>query len=69
MKIQRFSGIQKEFQFFPEQDFERFERRFYRSDLGKLYKAVPWKNLIKDFEIKEKIAGRPLTFPPKVDWR
>jgi len=63
MKIQRFSGIQKEFQFFPEQDFERFERRFYRSDLGKLYKAVPWKNLIKDFEIKEKIAGRPFNFP------
>lgn len=63
MNVQRFSGIQREFQFFPGENFELFENRFYRSDLGKLYKAVPWKKLIKDFGIKEKIAGRPFVFP------
>ena len=40
MKIQRFSGIQKEFQFYPSENLERFKERFYQIDLGKLYLAV-----------------------------
>lgn len=62
MKIQRFSGIQREFQFFPTENFGIFENRFYQSDLGKLYSAVPWK-LIRDFGIREKTAGRSFGFP------
>lgn len=65
MKIQRFSGIQKEFQFFPTDDLELFKKRFYQSDLGKLYIAIPWKNLIKDFGIREKNTGRSFDFPPQ----
>lgn len=63
MKIQRFSGIQKEFQFYPTENFERFKNRFYQSDLGKLYLAIPWKKLINDLRIGEKAAGRPFHFP------
>ncbi len=63
MKIQRFSGIQKEFQFYPTENFERFVERFYQSDLGKLYLAVPWKELIKDFDICEKSTGRSFLIP------
>lgn len=63
MKIQQFSSIQKEFQFFPEEYFKQFENRFYQSDLGKLYRAIPWKKLIEGFGIKEKAVGRPFTFP------
>ena len=63
MKIQRFSGIQKEFQFFPTQDYELFINRFYESDLGKLYLAIPWKQLILDFGIQEKRFGRSFGFP------
>ena len=31
MKVQLFTDIQKEFQFFPEQDLERFKNRFLNS--------------------------------------
>jgi len=33
MKVQLFTDIQKEFQFFPEQDLERFKNRFLNSEL------------------------------------
>lgn len=63
MKIQRFSGIQREFQFFPTESFEIFEKRFYQSDLGKLYSAIPWKQMVRDFGIQEKTSGRSFVFP------
>lgn len=63
MKIQRFIGIQQEFQFFPSDNLELFLERFYQSDLGKIYAAIPWDRLVKDFEIKEKVIGRPFVFP------
>lgn len=63
MKIQRFSGIQREFQFFPTESFEIFEKRFYQSDLGKLYSAIPWKQVVRDFGIQEKTSGRSFVFP------
>lgn len=65
MKIQRFNEIQKEFDFYPESNFNLFKARFYESDLGKLYLAIPWDDLIQDFELKEKRDGRPLIFPPQ----
>ena len=57
MKIQRFNEIQKEFDFYPESNFNLFKARFYESDLGKLYLAIPWDDLIQDFELKEKRDG------------
>ncbi|HLS71982.1 MAG TPA: hypothetical protein VK027_09990 [Chitinophagaceae bacterium] len=53
MKVQLFTEIQKEFQFFPEQDLERYKNRFFNSELGKIYKAIPWNDLVRDFNIKE----------------
>lgn len=63
MKVQLFTEIQKEFQFFPEQDLERFKNRFFNSELGKIYKAIPWNDLVRDFNIKEEPTGRPFLFP------
>lgn len=37
--------------------------KIYYQYYDKLYKAVPWKRLIKDFGIREKIGGRPFVFP------
>lgn len=65
MKIQRFSGIQREFQFFPTDNLELFKKRFYQSDLGKLYTAIPWRDLVKDFGIYENNLGRSFNFPPQ----
>jgi hypothetical protein len=65
MKIQPFSGIQREFQFSLIDDLELFKNRFYQSDLGKLYIAIPWKKLISDFGIREKKLGRCFNFPPQ----
>lgn len=65
MKIQRFNKIQKEFDFYPENNFQLFKERFYKSDLGKVYLATPWSDLIRDFRLKEKKDGRPLNFPPQ----
>ena len=65
MKIQPFSGIQREFQFSLIDDLELFKNRFYQSDLGKLYTAIPWKKLISDFGIREKKLGRCFNFPPQ----
>src|SRR5690625_2953152 len=62
MKVQLFTEIQKEFQFFPEQDLERFKNRFLNSELGKIYKAIPWKDLVRDFNIKVEPTGRPFLF-------
>lgn len=65
MKIQRFCEIQKELQLFPEENLIRFENRFYPSDLGKLYLAIPWKDLVRDFDIREDVNGRPFIIPPQ----
>lgn len=65
MKIQRFSGIQKEFNFFEIDNLDRFVQRFYQSDLGKIYLAIPWEKLVKAFEIKPKRYGRPMDIPPQ----
>lgn len=47
---------------FPSQYFELFEKRFYQSDLVKLYVAIPWKEVIKEFGIKENVIGTPFVF-------
>lgn len=65
MKVQRFSGFQSSFSFFYQNDFESFKNRFYESDLGKIYLAIPWQQLVKQFKLKEKTNGRDLLFPPQ----
>ncbi len=65
-KIQRISGLQHEFSFLnPSDNFNAYFNRFLESDLGKIYTAIPWDNLVSVFKIKEKIKGTKNYFSPK----
>ena len=46
MKVQKFSELHARLSLFPAQDFELFKNRFYQSDLGKIYNAIPWDEMI-----------------------
>ena len=48
-----------------EQDFELYWKGFINSELGKIYNAIPWNNLIKVFELKERTKGRTSLFTPQ----
>ena len=63
MKVRKISEIHSQFSLFPAQDFELFKSRFYQSDLGKIYNAIPWNEMIQVFDIKEEQNGRKFLFP------
>jgi hypothetical protein len=65
MKVQKTSELCTQFSLFPAQNFEVFKNRFYQSDLGKIYSAIPWDEMIKIFDIKEEQEGRKFLFPPQ----
>lgn len=65
MKVQRFSQLQTSLQFSSSDDVQLFKQRFFESDLGKLYLAIPWSALVKELGIKEKRKGRHQLFPPQ----
>lgn len=61
-KIRRLSQFQHTFTFSSqEEQFNTFYARFLESDLGKIYQAVPWDNLVSAFGLKESKKG-PKTF-------
>jgi len=65
-KIRRISDLQHEFSFLnPSDNFDAYYNQFLSSDLGKIYKAVPWDNLVSVFEIKESVKGTKNYFSPK----
>jgi len=65
-KIQRISDLQHEFSFLnPSENFDAYFDNFLSSDLGKIYKAVPWDNLVSVFNIKESVKGTRNYFSPK----
>ena len=66
MKIQRITKFSSESLFyFYEKDFAKFKERFYQSDLGKIYLAIPWKKLISSFSVKESRKGPRSYFSPQ----
>jgi len=65
-KIQRISNLQYEFSFFNAQEnFDLFYSRFLQSDLGKIYTAIPFDDLVQAFKIKEFTKGPNTIFSPK----
>ncbi len=42
-----------------------FYSRFLESDLGKIYQAIPWENLVACFGLKQTRLGRTSLFSPK----
>jgi len=65
-KIRRISHLQHEFSFLsPSDNFDVYFNRFLSSDLGKIYTAIPWDELVYVFKIKESIKGTRNYFSPK----
>ena len=66
MKIQRINQFQPQIPFyFLENNFDQFKLRFLQSDLGKIYKAIPWNKLVKSFKLRDARKGPKSFFSPK----
>ena len=66
LKIQRISEFQHEFSFLrASENFQLYFNQFLLSDLGKIYLAIPWDDLVSVFKIKESIKGTKNHFSPK----
>lgn len=65
-KIRRIDNFQHNFSFStPEQEFDLFFNRFLEGDLGKIYTAIPWDNLVSTFCLKDSYRGPISTFSPQ----
>lgn len=65
-KIQRISDLQHSFSFLnPSENFDVYFDNFLSSDLGKIYTAIPWDELVSVFNIKESTRGTTNYFSPK----
>ena len=49
---------------FSRQDFKRYLDAFLNSNLGSIYKSIPWEELVKVLDIKDKKLGRKSDFSP-----
>ena len=65
-KIRRISEFQHEFSFLSaSENFNLYFNQFLLSDLGKIYLAIPWDDLVSVFKIKESVKGTKNYFSPK----
>jgi len=65
-KLQRISDLQHEFSFLnASENFDVYYHQFLSSDLGKIYTAIPWDELVSAFKIRESIKGTKNYFSPK----
>ena len=66
MKIQRFSQFQSRIQFPNFQNYRKiYFESFLATDLGKIYKALPWDLLVEGFGLKEHKKGPRSIFSPR----
>ena len=64
-KLQRISEFQHKLSFNFENNFNIYYQRFLASDLGKIYTAIPFAELVKHFKLKERKKGAKNIFSPK----
>ena len=65
-KIRRISNFQGEFCFSDQQEqFSEYYVRFLSSELGKIYSAIPWDNLVNGFGLKDSKKGPASLFSPR----
>lgn len=65
-KLQRISNFQHSFSFSSSiEQFDFFYQRFLQSDLGKIYLAIPWDELVGSFGLKESKMGPTSIFGPQ----
>lgn len=64
-KIQRLYETTLELNFLSRQSELALHRSYFLgSDLGKIYRAIPWEELVRTFGLKESILGRKSHFSP-----
>jgi hypothetical protein len=65
-KLQRIFESTPEISFIsPQKEFSLYWNSFLASELGKIYQAIPWNELVKSFKLKEKRKGRLALFSPQ----
>ncbi|WP_299064821.1 transposase, partial [uncultured Polaribacter sp.] len=65
-KIRRISDFQHEFSFLSAtENYTLYFNQFLNSDLGKIYAAIPWYDLVTNFKITESPKGTKNYFSPK----
>src|SRR5690606_8603932 len=65
-KLRRLSGFQHTFTFSSQtEQSDVFYSRFLESDLGKIYLAVPWDELVRSFDLEESKKGPRSIFSAK----
>ena len=58
-KIRNISEFQSSFSFISIADqYEIFQRRFLKSDLGKIYLSIPWNEVVLTLGLKENRKGQ-----------
>lgn len=66
MKVQRIYESSLEINFnSPRQEFSLYWDSFLKSDIGKIYVSIPWKELILHFKIRENRKGPSRFFSPQ----
>lgn len=65
-KIRKISHFQHTFHFqSPEENFNSIYSQFLESNLGKIYQAIPWQELVKSFDIIKTSKGPDCIFTPQ----
>lgn len=65
-KLQRIFESTPEISFIsPQKEFSLYWNSFLESELGRVYQAVPWNELTRSLNIKEKHKGRQAQFSPQ----
>jgi hypothetical protein len=66
MKIRRIREFKVRFSFADlDSDFESYRSAFLDSDLSKIYRAVPWRELVEALGLRESRKGPACIFPPR----
>jgi hypothetical protein len=65
-KVRRIFETTQEISFIsPGKEFSLYLKSFNESELGGIYRAIPWNDIIKKLKIKENNKGPDLTFGPQ----
>ena len=66
MKVQRISESALEINFkSPREEFSLYWNSFLQSEIGQLYTAIPWNDLVHHFKIRENRKGPSRIFSPR----
>jgi hypothetical protein len=65
-KLRRIYETTQEINFLsPQKEFSLYWNSFLESELGRIYRSIPWQDLVKSLKLKEKRKGRTSQFSPQ----